>query len=134
MFPIALEALKLGIKKIIAPKENAKEAAIVQDMEVIGVENLKELLQYLDNEIKIDKEEVDIEEIFKKKTEYEMDFCNVKGQAAVKRAFEVAAARRTQYTLHSGYHGCRQNNACKMLTINTSRFKLRRGFRSYKNT
>lgn len=93
MFPITLEASKLGIKRIILPKENAKEAAIVQDIEVIGVESLKELIQYLNDEIKIKKETTDIESIFGVKEKYEMDFCNVKGQKSVKRALEVAAAR-----------------------------------------
>ena len=50
VFPIALEASNLGIKKIILPKENAKEASIVQDIQVIGVETLKELVEYLNGE------------------------------------------------------------------------------------
>lgn len=80
------------MKKIIVPKENAKEAAIVQDIEVIGVENLSELVKYLNNEISIERENIEIDNIFKEKTMYDMDFCNVKGQKVAKRALEVAAA------------------------------------------
>lgn len=87
-----MEASKLGIKRIILPKENAKEAAIVQNIEVIGIDNLKELIKYLNDEIKIEKEEIQLENIFGKAEEYQMNFCNVKGQKNVKRALEVAAA------------------------------------------
>ncbi len=53
VFPIALEASKMGIKQIILPKENEKEASIVQDLEVIGVDNLKEVIDYLNRTHKI---------------------------------------------------------------------------------
>ncbi len=92
VFPITLEASKLGIKKIILPKENAKEAAIVNNIEVIGVSNLKELIGYLNNQIKIERETIELFNIFDKKENYTMDFANVKGQKSVKRALEVAAA------------------------------------------
>ena len=91
-FPITLEALKLGIKRIVLPKENAKEAAIVQNLEIIGVNNLKEVIEYLNDNIKIEGEKTNLNEIFEKKVKYEMDFKNVKGQKSVKRALEVAAA------------------------------------------
>ena len=92
VFPITLEASKLGIKKIILPKENAKEAAIVNNIEVIGVSNLKELIGYLNNQINIERETIELFNIFDKKENYTMDFANVKGQKSVKRALEVAAA------------------------------------------
>lgn len=92
VFPITLEASKLGIKKIILPKENAKEAAIVNNIEVIGVNNLKELICYLNDQIKIERETIELFNIFDKKENYTMDFANVKGQKSVKRALEVAAA------------------------------------------
>ena len=92
VFPITLEASRLGIKKIILPKENAKEAAIVNNIEVIGVNNLKELISYLNGQINIERETIELFNIFGKKEKYTMDFANVKGQKSVKRALEVAAA------------------------------------------
>ncbi len=92
VFPITLEASKLGINRIILPKENAKEAAIVNNIEVIGVSNLKEVIGYLNQEIEIAKETIDLKNIFEKREMYSMDFSSVKGQRSVKRALEVAAA------------------------------------------
>lgn len=67
----------------------------MQNIKVIGVENLKQLIDYLNDEITIDREITDIDRIFEKNIKYNMDFKNVKGQKAVKRALEVAAAGRT---------------------------------------
>lgn len=93
VFPIALEASKLGIKKIILPKENAKEASIVQDIQVIGVETLKEVVKYLNGEKELETEKFGLTDILWDGSGYEMDFKDVKGQEDVKRALEVAAAR-----------------------------------------
>lgn len=92
IFPIALEAMKLGMKRIILPKENAKEAAVVQDIEVIGVSTLAELIEYLNGKRDIDREIINLNNIFDKNTKYKIDFSSVKGQKNVKRALEVAAA------------------------------------------
>ena len=93
VLPMCIEAANLGIRKIILPKANEREAAVVKELEIIGVRNLKELIQYLNGESKIEKTEVDIVEIFNKQKKSIEDFSEIKGQENVKRALEIAAAR-----------------------------------------
>ena len=92
IFPMCLEAANLGIKRAIIPKENAKEAAIVNNIEVIGVENLEQVVKYLNREQEVIPEKVDLKELFKNNTKYNFDFAQVKGQENIKRALEISAA------------------------------------------
>ncbi len=88
--PICLSAKKYGITKVILPKENSKEAVIVRGIQVIGIEDLKEAISYLNGELKIKPEE---NQIFKtEKYEEKIDFSEVKGQEFVKRGLEIAVA------------------------------------------
>lgn len=91
--PIAIQARKEGFKGFILPKENAREAAIVNDLEVYGIENLSELAAFFRGELKIEPTFVDTrEEFLFKQSMYDLDFSDVKGQENIKRALEIAAA------------------------------------------
>lgn len=91
--PIAISAQKQGFKGFILPKQNANEAAIVDGLNVIGVESLKEVVDFFNNEIKIEPTKIDTRaDFFNKLNEYEFDFSEVKGQENIKRALEIAAS------------------------------------------
>ena len=91
--PIAIEAKKNGFKGVILPIANAKEAAIVSGIDIYGVENIKQVIDFLNNEITLERTNVDIQaEFYSSLNQYEFDFREVKGQENIKRALEIAAA------------------------------------------
>ncbi len=91
--PIAIQARKEGYKGLIVPKENAREAGMVNNLEVYGVQHLKDVVNFLNDETTIKPVTVNTrEEFFGNQYEFEFDFNDVKGQENIKRALEIAAA------------------------------------------
>lgn len=91
VLPMCIELSKLGIKKVVLPKENAKEASVVKGIEIIPVESLEETVEFLNHRInlKFENENDIFETAFVKNG---LDFSEVKGQKNIKRAIEVAAS------------------------------------------
>ncbi|MBP7821343.1 MAG: YifB family Mg chelatase-like AAA ATPase [Saprospiraceae bacterium] len=91
--PISIQARKEKFKGFILPKENAREAAIVNDLEVYGVESLKEAVDFLNRDIALEPMVVNTrDEFLDQANVYSEDFSDVRGQENIKRALEIAAA------------------------------------------
>lgn len=91
--PIAIKAKEEGFVGFILPKDNAKEAAIVSDLKVYGVDNIKQVIDFFDTGEPLEQTVVDIQEEFYKALDFpEFDFSDVKGQESIKRSMEIAAA------------------------------------------
>jgi magnesium chelatase family protein len=90
--PIAMAAKKDKVKGIILPEHNAPEAAVVNEVEVLGVKDLPQVVEFLNGLQSIERTTINVAALFSQHSRYGADFTEVKGQQHVKRALEVAAA------------------------------------------
>ncbi len=92
VLPMCIDAKNLGIKRVIVPTANAREAGVIEELEVIPVKDLNEVVNYINGDLDIKRKIVDINKILNNKYEYNVDFSEVKGQKNVKRALEISVA------------------------------------------
>lgn len=92
VLPILISASDLGFKKFIIPKENEQEAKFIDGLEIYAVKSLSEVVNFLNDEIPLNKVKTTTFDEVVSETKSQLDFENVKGQAAAKRALEIAAA------------------------------------------
>ena len=103
ILPIAIKAREEGFKGFIVPKQNAREAAVVNDLDVYGVSTIKEVIEFIAGRRDLEPTVVNTrEEFYARQLQFEADFSDVRGQENVKRALEVAAAG--SHNLTSPFH------------------------------
>ena len=91
--PIAVKAREEGYKGFILPSQNAREAGIVSDLKVYGVDNIKQVINYFDKGEELEQTIIDTRKEFYKSLDFpDFDFSDVKGQESIKRCMEIAAA------------------------------------------
>ena len=95
VLPMCIEAAKFGIKTIIVPQKNIKEASCIAGLKIIGVSSLHETVDYLNGKMNIIPEEFCESDFLKINADYSIDFDEVKGQTGAKRALEIAVARKS---------------------------------------
>lgn len=93
VLPIAIQARREGFRGIIIPSDNAREAAIVPDLEVYGIHHLKQAVDFLTGKETLQPTQINVSDVFASQVnDYDIDFKDVQGQETIKRAMEIAAA------------------------------------------
>ena len=91
--PVAIKAREMGYQHLIVPEQNVREAAVVNQLKVYGVNHIRQVIQFLNDEGDLQPTEIDTRaEFYAQQSHFDFDFADVKGQEQVKRALEVAAA------------------------------------------
>jgi magnesium chelatase family protein len=91
--PIAIQARKEGFEALFVPKQNEREAGLVNNLNVYGISHINEIIDFLNGHKTLEPVQVDTrDEFFHSQYDFEHDFCDVKGQANIKRALEISAA------------------------------------------